>query len=69
MVLRVYVTALSLSFIINCLRTTDDTSIAIWNKNRAVVVIALGVWMVNIGFLVHGKSERLSPPPSRRPGI
>lgn len=40
---------------------TADTSIAIWNKNRIVVVLAVGVWMINIGFLIQGESERLFP--------
>jgi hypothetical protein len=38
----------------------DDFSIAIWNKNRVVVAISLGVWMTNIAFLIQGESARLS---------
>jgi hypothetical protein len=40
-----------------------DSSIAIWNKNRVVVAIAVGVWVINIAFLIQGESERLSLPP------
>ncbi|KAF8492838.1 hypothetical protein F5888DRAFT_880283 [Russula emetica] len=28
--------------------------IAIWNKNRVIVTISLGVWMTNIAFLIQG---------------
>lgn len=38
----------------------DAFSIAIWNKNRVVVAISLGVWMTNIAFLIQGESQRLS---------
>jgi hypothetical protein len=38
----------------------DDFSTAIWNKNRVVVAISLGVWMTNIAFLIQGESGRLS---------
>ena len=38
----------------------DDSSVAIWNKNRVVVAISLGVWMTNIAFLIQGESGRLS---------
>lgn len=38
----------------------DDFSIAIWNKNRVVVAISLGVWMTNIAFLIQGESGHLS---------
>ncbi len=38
----------------------NDPSIAIWNKNRVVVAISLGVWMINVGFLIQGESEWLS---------
>ena len=40
---------------------TVGSSIAIWNKNRVVVAIALGVWAINIGFLIQGESARPSP--------
>jgi hypothetical protein len=43
-----------------------DSSIAIWNKDRVVLVIALGVWVTNIAFLCQGESECLSLPPSYR---
>jgi hypothetical protein len=38
----------------------NDFSIAIWNKNRVVVGISLGVWMTNIAFLIQGESGSLS---------
>jgi hypothetical protein len=70
-VLRVYVSAVlfyvSQSSVIKRLWTTS--SIAIWNKNRVVVAIALGVWVTNIAFLIRGESEHLSAPPSCKPGI
>ena len=30
--------------------------IAIWNRDRIVIMIAMGIWSVNIGFLIHSKS-------------
>jgi hypothetical protein len=38
----------------------NDPSIAIWNKNRVVVAISLGMWMINICFIIQGESEWLS---------
>jgi hypothetical protein len=38
----------------------DDFSMAIWNKNKVVIAISLGVWMTNLAFLIQGESERLS---------
>jgi len=40
----------------------DDFSMAIWNKNRVVVAISLGVWMTNFAFLIQGEFGRLSQP-------
>ncbi|KAF8481575.1 hypothetical protein DFH94DRAFT_400751 [Russula ochroleuca] len=31
--------------------------IAIWNKNRVVVAIAVGVWVINIAFLIQGTAR------------
>lgn len=36
-----------------------DSSIAIWNKHRVVVAISLGIWMINIAFLIQGEFRRL----------
>lgn len=33
---------------------------AIWNKNRVVVAVSLGVWVTNIAFLIQGEFGRLS---------
>jgi hypothetical protein len=30
--------------------------IAIWNQKRIVVMIAVGVWLVNLSFFIHSKS-------------
>ena len=30
--------------------------IAIWNKNRIVIMFTVGVWLVNLAFFVDGKS-------------
>ena len=38
----------------------DDFSMAIWNKNRVVVAISLGVWTANVAFLIQGESGCLS---------
>jgi hypothetical protein len=32
----------------------EASSIAIWNRNKVAVVIAIGVWAVNVVFLVEG---------------
>jgi hypothetical protein len=31
-------------------------SIAIWNRRKVVVRIAIGLWITNVAFLVQGKS-------------
>jgi hypothetical protein len=33
--------------------------IAIWNRNRIIVTIAVGVWLANLSFLIHSKSVLL----------
>ena len=30
--------------------------IAIWDRNKIVFIIAMGVWLVNLSFLIHSKS-------------
>ena len=35
--------------------------IAVWNKDRVVVAIATGVWVINIAFLIQGNSPLLRP--------
>lgn len=34
----------------------ETASIAIWNANRTVAAIAIGIWGINIAFLVQGES-------------
>lgn len=34
----------------------ETASIAIWNANRTIVAIAIGIWGINIAFLVQGES-------------
>ena len=34
----------------------DAASIAIWNRNRAIIVIALATWGANLLGVIHGKS-------------
>src|SRR6202789_3263790 len=42
------------------------SSIAIWNKNRVVAAISLGVWVINIAFLIQGEPKHFSIcPPCR----
>lgn len=31
-------------------------SIAIWNRNKVVVATAIGVWVIDVGFFLQGKS-------------
>jgi len=31
-------------------------SIAIWNKNKVVILLAASVWGIHLGFLIQGKS-------------
>ncbi len=33
--------------------------IAIWNRDKIVIMIAMGVWSGNIAFLIHSKSVLL----------
>jgi hypothetical protein len=33
--------------------------IAIWNKNRIVFMITMGIWYTNVGFLIYSKSVLL----------
>jgi hypothetical protein len=28
---------------------------AIWNGNKKIFVLAMSVWWINVGFLIHGK--------------
>jgi hypothetical protein len=35
---------------------TEAASIAIWNKNRVAVGMALCIWVINVGFLIEGRS-------------
>jgi len=28
--------------------------IAIWNKNKAIVAISAGIWVINVSFIIHG---------------
>ena len=37
-------------------RSEDSLSIAIWNKNKAIVALVTGLWIVNVAFLIQGKS-------------
>jgi hypothetical protein len=39
----------------------EITSIAIWNRERVVVAMAITVWVVNVAFLVQGKSPLSTP--------
>jgi hypothetical protein len=34
----------------------DISSIAIWNRNKAAMAATIGVWGINIVFLIQGKS-------------
>ena len=36
------------------------SSIAIWNKNRVVAAISLGVWVTNIAFIIQGEPKHFS---------
>jgi len=38
----------------------EPASIAIWNKNKLVVAIAIAVWLTCASFLIHGKSISFS---------
>lgn len=35
------------------------SSIAIWNKNRVVAAISLGVWVTNIAFIIEGEPKNV----------
>jgi hypothetical protein len=34
----------------------EITSIAIWNRNKVAMALAIGVWAMNVGFFIQGKS-------------
>ena len=36
-------------------------SIAIWNRNKVAVALAMIVWLINLGFHVYSKSLPLIP--------
>ena len=38
----------------------EPTSIAIWNKNKIVMVLSISIWAVYLGFIVQGKSFSIS---------
>jgi hypothetical protein len=38
--------------------------VAIWDKNKVIMAIATGLWVINTSFLTYGES-----PPSIPPGI
>lgn len=37
----------------------ETASSAIWNRNRVAVAAAIGVWLINVGFLIQGRSRLL----------
>ncbi len=30
--------------------------IAIWNRDKIIFTIVMGIWLANLGFLIHSKS-------------
>jgi hypothetical protein len=38
---------------------TEVSSVAIWNKHKIAVAIALSVWVTNVAASIHGKSSLL----------
>ena len=40
---------------------TASASIAIWNKNTIVILLATGVWGIHLGFLIQGKFPLFLP--------
>lgn len=39
-------------------------STAIWKRNKVAVMVSIGVWLMNIGFLIQGRSRLLSLSPT-----
>src|SRR5579863_4226287 len=39
----------------HCNLLMRTASIAIWNKEKSVIAIAAGVWVINLGFQLQGK--------------
>ena len=37
-------------------RSEGCPSIAIWNKDKAIAALVAGIWIVNVAFLIQGKS-------------
>lgn len=46
-------------------------SIAIWNRTKLAKGIAIGIWVINLGFLIHSKHlhypllQTIGKPPSK----
>jgi len=40
----------------------ESISVAIWNKNKAAVVIASMIWGINSAFFIQGDSQSLGSP-------
>ena len=59
-VLRAYV-LINTSTVLNLSKLTEAGSIAVWNRNRVVVALAISVWVVNAAFLLQSKSLLLYP--------
>jgi hypothetical protein len=38
---------------------TVTASVAIWNRDRTIIVIAAGTWGINVIFLIQGKHRPL----------
>jgi hypothetical protein len=34
--------------------------VALWNKNKIVVLVATGMWLASLSFLIYGKSLMLT---------
>jgi len=33
---------------------------ALWDRNKIVIMVAMGIWLTNVSFLIHGKSLLLT---------
>ena len=39
----------------------EAASVAIWNRNKIAVALAIGTWVINVAFLILGLSSPFQP--------
>jgi hypothetical protein len=57
--LRVYVESCTL--VLGLRKADGSASVAIWNRKKIILALAISVWGTDIAFLIHGKSLPVFP--------